>query len=139
MIDLAPRPGDTVTFPQRSIPLSSVRSILLIKLADALETENDSISTPTPPVLRMATLGTRSEIEQLLEPFNTAADGSSNGHGVLHGPGIIAQLPMVGDDEPISQLLVTLNDESAAWPVLERLCRVLGWKMMDPQSGRTFG
>jgi hypothetical protein len=87
----------------------------------------------------MTSLGARGDLIVALRPFNTAPDGSASALGVLHGPGIIVQLPMVGDDDPVSQILVTLNDEAAAWPVLERMCRVLGWKMMDPQSGRTFG
>ena len=116
--------------------MSSVRSILLIRLADVPEPEDDA--APAPPVLRMATLGTLQEIVEQLRPFNTAPDGSSPA-GVLYGPGIVVQLPMVGEDDAVNQLLVTLNDESAAWPVLERMCRALQWKMMDPQSGRTFG
>lgn len=88
----------------------------------------------------MTSLGTRRDIVNQLRPFNTAPDGSGGTAGaILHGPGIIVQLPMIGEDDAVNQLLVTLNDESAAWPVLERLCRMLQWKMMDPQSGRTFG
>lgn len=84
-------------------------------------------------------LGSAREVKELLAQFNTREDGSSDGVGVLHGPGIIAQLPMVGPDDPVMQLMVTMHDEDMAWAVLPRVCRALGWKMMDPRTGRTFG
>jgi len=46
---------------------------------------------------------------------------------------------MIDRDDPVNQILVSLVEDSVAWPVLTRICRVLGWKMMDPSSGRTFG
>ncbi len=113
------------------------RSILLVKL---LETDDDGAeSAAGPPVLNMMSLGSIGEITEQLAQFNTAPDGAADTRNVLHGPGIVVQLPMVGPQDPVQQLLVTMNEESTAWPVLIRICRMLGWKMMDPQSGRTFG
>ena len=41
--------------------------------------------------------------------------------------------------DPVSQAVATLNDEDYAFPVLMKLCRALGWKMVDIETGRTFG
>ena len=46
----------------------------------------------------------------------------------------------VGTSQPrIMQAMVTVIEDDMAWPVLSRLCRRLGWKMMDIDSGRVFG
>ena len=76
---------------------------------------------------------------EMLADANISTDGAPDTIGVLYGPGIIVQMPMVGPDDPVAQVMVTLDEEDMAWPVLTRLCRRLGWKMLDPESGRTFG
>jgi hypothetical protein len=99
----------------------------------------------------MAPLGTCEEIVALLAPHNTAPDGSGPqgmgeelGMAVLYGPGFVVEMPLTageggaGNGE-ISQIMVTVTDEDFAWSVLMRLCRQLQWKMLDPESGRTFG
>lgn len=85
-------------------------------------------------------LGRAKEIREKLAPFNTAPDGSARksvGTEILFGPGILVELP-TGQDE-INQALVTMIEEEIAWPVLMRMCRTLGWALMDPNTGRTFG
>lgn len=89
-------------------------------------------------------IGTIKEIVRDFAPFNTAPDGSGpNGFGerlglaVLYGPGFVVEVP-TGNDE-INQVMVSVTDEDFAWAVLMRLCRAVGLKMMDPESGRTFG
>lgn len=114
----------------------SDRSVLLVKLLAS--DEDDEGGAPAGPADAVP-LGTAREVKELLAQFNMSEDGSSEGAGVLHGPGIIASLPMVGPDDPVMQLLVSMQEEDMAWAVLPRVCRALGWKMMDPRTGRTFG
>ncbi|MEL6499279.1 MAG: hypothetical protein AAFZ67_01080 [Planctomycetota bacterium] len=87
----------------------------------------------------MVELGSPRGVIRELEPFNTSPDGSkgsSLGTLTLHGPGLVVDLPTAADE--LKQVMVTVVEEDTAWPVLARLCRSLGWKMMDPESGRTF-
>ncbi len=87
-----------------------------------------------------APLGSMRRVEELLSPFNTAPDGGptgSMGTKRLYGPGMVIDLP-TGQDE-VTQALVTMVEEDIAWPVLSRLCKVLKWKMVDLESGRSFG
>jgi len=111
----------------------ATRNLLLVKV---LPSDDPSAR---PSAANMVSLGSRREVERVLSPFNCAGDGSAASYGVLYGPGITVQLPMVDDRDPVVQLLVTLTDEAIAWPVLERVCRTLEWKMMDPKSGSIFG
>lgn len=86
-------------------------------------------------------LGTLEEVAEQLANFNTAPDGSSrsgvSGTVVLHGPGLVVELP-TGLDR-VTQGLVTLIDEDVAWPVLMRLVKSLPWKLLDLETGRSFG
>lgn len=85
-------------------------------------------------------LGTIREIREKLASFNTASDGAARkalGTELLHGPGIVVELPSSQDQ--VNQALVTVIEEDIAWPVLMRLCRRLGWALMDPNTGRVFG
>lgn len=103
------------------------------------------INEPAPG--RMEPLGRFDEFHAAVGRFNISGDGSGpRGLGVvpgmlvLHGPGCIFEVP--GDGDPradVSQAMVTVTDEDFAWPVLSRLCKDRKWKMMDPDSGRTFG
>lgn len=97
----------------------------------------------------MEPLGTLSAVCAALGRANVAPDGSGPrgmgerlGTGVLFGPGMVMEVPLGADDAPdpdIAQVLVSVTDEDFAWPVLLRLCKINQWKMMDPDSGRTFG
>lgn len=80
-------------------------------------------------------LGDRAEVFRQLSEYNTWPD-TPDGR-ILYGPGITVQAPLTDDD--ISQLLVSLVDEDLAWPVLLRICKETGWKLMDPESGRILG
>ena len=113
--------------------LMSDRSVLLVKLLAS--DDEDAPATAADAVA----LGSAREVKDLLAQFNMSEDGSAEGAGMLYGPGIIATMPMVGPDDPVMQLLVTMQEEDMAWAVLPRVCRALGWKMMDPRTGRTFG
>lgn len=86
-------------------------------------------------------LGTPKEVREILAQYNTAPDGSprssSLGTEVLHGPGLVVELAT--NTSEVQQALVTVTDDDIAWPVLSRLCKAAGWKMMDVESGRVFG
>lgn len=115
---------------------AKTRQIVLVKI---LRTEDDDESSGS--MLNAVPLGSYKQVVQAMSYFNTAPDGSNDpeSFGLLHGPGLIMQLPMVGPDDQVMQLGVSMHEEELAWPVLMRICRRLGWKMMDPGSGRTFG
>lgn len=115
--------------------MSRSRSILLVRLLRTDEGEEPN------SILNSVPLGSYRQVVELLARFNTGPDGSKKpeNFGVLHGPGFLVQMPFVGPDDPVSQIVVSLTEEDIAWPVLLRVCRVLEWKMMDPQSGRAFG
>lgn len=114
----------------------TARSLLLVKL---LKIEPDDEAGAS--VLNSIPLGSYRQVVGLLAAFNTGPDGSRSAEsaGILYGPGLIVQMPMVGPDEPVMQAGVSLLEEDMAFPVLLRICRGLGWKLMDPSSGRTFG
>lgn len=92
----------------------------------------------------MVPLGSLTDVVRALSAYNISPDGSGPeglgdvaGFGRLYGPGFIAEVPTGLDD--VNQVMVSITDEDFAWSVLMRLCRQLRWKMMDPESGRTFG
>lgn len=114
--------------------MSRSRQVLLVKV---LKLEDEEV----PSILNSVPLGPYRQVAAELANFNTFPDGSSSidAFGVLYGPGFHVQMPMIGPNDPVTQVIVSMQEEDIAWPVLTRICRTLGWKMMDPQSGRTFG
>ena len=103
------------------------------------------VNQPSPGA--MQPLGSFREFLAAVGRFNLAGDGSGPGGmgsvpgmSMLYGPGCIVEV--AGDGDPksdVMQAMVTVTDEDFAWPVLSRLCKDQKWKMMDPESGRTFG
>lgn len=119
------------------------RSILLVKVIDPDEGEGDNTSASPetgagPTMLNAVPLGTMPQITRTLGEFNIAPDGDPLTQGILFGPGLTVQLPMTGDRDPVIQVMVTLDEEDMAWPVVLRLCRKLEWKIMDPGTGKIF-
>lgn len=118
-------------------PLAKKRIIVLTRFA----------TTATGGQGAMIPLGTFAEVVAAVARFNVAPDtsgpkgfGSAPGMAVLFGPGFIMEVP--GDASPrddVNQVMTTVTDEDFAWPVLSRMCKSLGWRMMDAESGRTFG
>lgn len=90
-----------------------------------------------PPAL--LSLGKAESVADAMAPYNTAPDGSNKSLGtlILYGPGITIELPTTAPD--VRQAMVTVVDEESAWPVLSRMCKANGWKMIDPDSGIAFG
>lgn len=89
----------------------------------------------------LAPMGSRAEVVVWLGNFNTSHDGgppkSNAASEFLYGPGLVAELPL-GQD-PVNQVMVQVNDADVAWPVLSRMCKSLLWRMVDVESGQTFG
>lgn len=105
-----------------------IRQVILFKPID-----------PGMPAGGMSDLGSLGRVVASLEPFNIAPDGSIGsalGTVTLHGPGLVVDLPSSTDE--LTQVMVTVVEDETAWPVLARMCRELGWKMMDTETGRTF-
>lgn len=88
----------------------------------------------------LPSLGTARQIKAILETYNTSPDGGprkSLGTEVLYGPGMMMDIPTSA--ESITQIMATVSDEEIAWPVLSRICRDQKWKLVDLESGRSFG
>lgn len=95
---------------------------------------------PADPSAGNAPLGRPREFVDAVARFNTAPDGAETrrlGTAVLHGPGMTVEYAPSQDE--LSQAMVAVYDAETAWPVLSRLCRELGWKMQDTDSGQIFG
>ncbi|MFK7884497.1 MAG: hypothetical protein AB8F26_09990 [Phycisphaerales bacterium] len=86
-------------------------------------------------------LGTPAELVHTLGAFNAQPDGSARsaslGTAILHGPGFTVEYASAQDE--LQQAMVVVNDQDFAWPVLSKLCRTLGWRMQDTESGQIFG
>lgn len=85
-------------------------------------------------------LGTLKSVRETLAGYNTASDGSgkeSMGLERLYGPGMVVEVPTSQD--PVNQAVASLNDDDLAMPVLFRVCKAKGWRLMDVESGRMFG
>jgi hypothetical protein len=87
-----------------------------------------------------APLGKLAEVREILAHYNTSHDGGPIKDPMmagLHGPGLYVELPT--STEPVSQGIITLSDEDTAWPVLMRLVKTQGWRLMDIETGQTLG
>lgn len=109
--------------------MSKKRTLVLINPRD-----------PENPSAGNAPLGTEREVSDKLAQYNTAADGAEvkrHGTMVLFGPGFTIEYAR-GHDE-IAQAMVIVNNMDFGYPVLSKMCRALGWKMQDTESGQIFG
>lgn len=85
-------------------------------------------------------LGTLAEVLAAFARCNTAPDGGPKKRGgseVLYGPGLVVDVPTFGPH--VTQAMVSITDDDIAFPVLQRLCKTTGWRMVDLESGRAFG
>lgn len=88
----------------------------------------------------MLPLGTVDEVLAILAKYNTAPDGSPAkraGSRVLYGPGMVVDVPTFGKD--VTQAMVSVTDDDIAIPVLFKVCKANGWRLVDLESGQTFG
>ncbi len=81
----------------------------------------------------LAPIGPRAEILDRLLGCNTGPERADDSD-VLYGPGI--QIELTPDQDPITQMLVTVTEEEIGWQVLERLINHFQWKLLDPNTGR---
>jgi hypothetical protein len=108
---------------------SKKRILVLIKPRD-----------PEDPSAGTVPLGTPRELVAAVARFNVSGDGSARkalGTAVLHAPGFTLEYASSLDE--LNQAMVVVNDQDFAWPVLRRMCREMGWKMQDTESGQIFG
>ena len=87
-----------------------------------------------------APLDKLADVRAILARHNTSPDGGPTKDSTiaaLHGPGLLVELPTSSD--PVNQGIITLSDEDTAWPVLMRLMKSQGWRLMDIETGQTLG
>lgn len=53
---------------------------------------------------------------------------------ILYGPGI--RLELTPGQDPITQMLLTLTEDTIGWQVLTKLLKQFDWKLLDPDTGR---
>lgn len=86
-----------------------------------------------------APLGRLSSVLATLANFNTSSEAEPDFQQPtvrLYGPGMTMELPTAG--EALTQAIISVHDETTAWPVLERLGRTTGWRLVDMESGRVM-
>ena len=71
--------------------------LLHLAQAIAILVLSNDFSIPVQSKVATGPPGEPLEVERVLAPFNCAGDGSAASYGVLYGPGITVQLPMVDD------------------------------------------
>ncbi len=81
----------------------------------------------------LAPIGPRAEILGRLLGCNTGPE-TADVSDVLYGPGF--QIELTPNQDPITQMLVTVTEEEIGWQVLTRLIHELQWKLLDPMTGR---
>ena len=81
----------------------------------------------------LAPIGPRRDILRNLADCNTGPE-RNGADDVLHGPGI--QIELTPNQNPITQMLVTVTEEEIGWLVLARLIKAFHWKLLDPNTGR---
>ena len=77
-------------------------------------------------------LGARAEVIAQLGALNTMPE--RDGEDVLWGPGIRIDLPP--DQDPVTQMLLSIVEEEIAWLVIMRLARECRWRILDMETGR---
>jgi hypothetical protein len=95
---------------------------------------------PEDPSAGNTPLGSEKDVCDKLSQYNTSPDGSEvkrHGTMVLFGPGFTIEYAK-GHDE-VAQAMVIVNNMDFGYPVLSKMCRALGWKMQDTESGQVFG
>lgn len=80
----------------------------------------------------MAAIAPRADILRTLQAWNTWPE--REGEDVLYGPGV--RIEMTPGQDPVTQMLLTIDDEDIGWITIMRMASKLGWKLLDPTSGR---
>ena len=77
-------------------------------------------------------LGSRREVVEQLRGMNTMAE--QDGQDELWGPGIRIDLPP--EQDPVTQMLLSIVEEEIAWLVIMRLGRECNWRITDMETGQ---
>lgn len=77
-------------------------------------------------------IAARSDLVRDLAKCNTTPE--REGEDILYGPGVRFELSP-GQD-PVTQMLLTIDDEDIGWMTIMRMARQFKWKLLDPVSGR---
>ena len=80
----------------------------------------------------MPAIATRREL--LRDLFNCNTGPQRAGEDTLYGPGI--RLELSPGQDPVTQMLLTIDDEDIGWQTIMRLAKKFNWKMLDPITGR---
>ena len=70
----------------------------------------------------------------LSELFDCNTGPERKDEDVLYGPGF--RLELTPDQDPVTQMLLTITEEEIGWQVLTKLLRQFEWKLLDPNTGR---
>jgi hypothetical protein len=79
------------------------------------------------------------QVLAILADHNTDADSTPDTTQPtirLYGPGMTVEVPTANDE--LTQAIISVHDETTAWPVLERIGRKTAWRLMDMESGRVM-
>ena len=88
----------------------------------------------------MTPLGPVGDVLAAFGRHNTAPDGSPSKRPnaqVLYGPGMVVEASVLKGE--VTQAMVSVSDDDIALPVLMRLCKGQGWRIVDLETGRAFG
>lgn len=77
-------------------------------------------------------IGARADVLEQLARLNTGPE--SPDEDVLWGPGI--RIDLSPDQDPITQMLLSIVEEEIAWLVIMRLARECQWKLLDMDTGQ---
>lgn len=80
----------------------------------------------------MAEISSRRDFLRDLAACNTGPE--REGDDILYGPGI--RLELAPEQDPITQVLLTIDDEDIGWMTIMRLAKKFDWKLLDPTTGR---
>ncbi len=76
-------------------------------------------------------LGHRRDVEKQLATLNTAPEKA--GDDILWGPGF--RLELNPDQDPLTQILLTITEEEIAGLAIMRLGRKCKWRLVDLETG----
>jgi len=77
-------------------------------------------------------LGSRADVLQQLTGLNTRPE--QDGEDTVWGPGI--RIDLSPDQDPVTQMLLSIVEEEIAWLVIMRLARECQWKLLDMETGQ---
>ena len=77
-------------------------------------------------------LGSRKDVLDQLAGLNTMPE--KDGEDTVYGPGI--RIDLSPEQDPVTQMLLSIVEEEIAWLVIMRLARECHWKLLDMDTGQ---